>query len=676
MIIPKLWKNIFQIISAVVAFAALTSLKIDAAEPSPTLSLGETAITPTDREHWAFRPLQAPAVPNIQKISGDNWARNEIDQFVLALLEKKGFRPAAEANRAELIRRLSFDLAGVPPTDDEILTFCADSRPDAYEQLVDRFLTSPRYGEKWAQHWLDLARFAETDGYEHDKVRSTAWQYRDWVIAALNDDMPYDRFIALQIAGDELRPGDQQAQFATGFCVAGPDMPDVNSQDERRHILLNEMTATVGASLLGLQFGCAQCHDHKYDAISIGDFYRLRAWFEPSVQLTKDRSVTFLETKKGESPASHIYLRGDWRSPGPEIHPAYPRIADPWQEAVPVELVHSSSGRRETLARWLTRPDHPLTSRVVVNRVWQHHFGRGLSLTPSDFGILGDAPHQSALLDWLACTLVEHEWSLKELHRLIVTSATYRQSTTAADETQLIPTKDTVSKPTNSESGETYRSADPSNRYLARFERRRLSGEELRDAMLCASDSLNLARGGPGVMPPLPAELRQNLLKDQWTVSQRDADHYRRSIYVFARRNLRYPVFEVFDRPDGNASCPDRNRSTTALQSLHLLNSETSLTAARRLAGYVLMRHSGENPTEQVRFAYLRAIGREPNVSELSTLLEFLNKQQELLRQESRGTETLALPIPQPETASAIYGAAFTDLCLAIFNLNEFLYVE
>jgi hypothetical protein len=369
-------------------------------------------------------------------------------------------------------------------------------------------------------------------------------------------------------------------------------------------------------------------------------------------------------------------LRGDWRSPGPEIHPAYPRIADPWQEALPDELVRATSGRRAALARWLIRPDHPLTTRVIVNRVWQYHFGRGLSQTPSDFGILGDEPHHLALLDWLAGELVARRWSLKELHRLILTSATYRQSTVAVDEESVKQARAELVKPAVTPPTETYRSIDPSNRYLARFERRRLSGEEIRDAMFRASESLNFARGGPGVMPPLPSELKQTLLKDQWMVSPSEADHYRRSVYVFARRNLRYPVFEVFDRPDGNASCPDRNRSTTALQSLHLLNSETSLNAARRLAGYVLIRAPGNDSAAQLQLAFVRAIGRQPRMDEMTTLSEFFGEQQQLLLKETRIESTLATPIPSSDRVPPIYGAALTDVCLAIFNLNEFLYVE
>ena len=672
--IPKLRRIVRNYALAFAGWAVLPTFSNVAAEPARIGVLNETPIGPDERSHWSFRPLQSPSPPIT---AGNNWGHNSIDQFVIVLMRKKGLTPAAEAGRPEIIRRLSFDLTGLPPSAEELHLFCGDSPPGAYERLVDRLLGSQAYGEKWGQHWLDLARFAETDGYEHDKIRATAWQYRDWVIAALNEDLPYDRFVALQIAGDEILPDNKPALFATGFCVAGPDMPDVNSQEERRHILLNEMTATVGAAFLGLQFGCAQCHDHKYDPISIGDFYRLRAWFEPAVSLTKDRSVTFLQSAK-IAPTSRVLLRGDWRSPGPEVQPAFPRIADPWLESVPADQVQAPAGRRAVLAKWLTRPDHPLTTRVIVNRLWQHHFGRGLSQTPSDFGILGNEPHQLELLDWLACELVRRQWSLKEMHRLIVTSASYRQaSTDRAQQSLAATTRDPSTAPDGvAPVPATSSLSDPSNRYLARFERRRLSGEELRDAMFSASESLDTSRGGPGVMPPLPVELTQNLLRGQWTVSPRRSDHYRRSIYVFARRNLRYPVFDVFDRPDGNASCSDRNRSTTALQSLHLLNSETSLDAARRLAGLVLHQRSNEEPSEQIRFAFVRAIGREPRAHELSSLADFVDQEQQLLKQESRSTESLALPIPNDETINPIYGAAFTDLCLALFNLNEFLYVD
>lgn len=606
---------------------------------------GEAPILETDRDHWSFQPLANPIVPNID---GDDWSRNSIDRFVLDHLRRKELRPADEASRTVLLRRLSYDLTGLPPTPVEMEAFSNDPSPDAYERLVDRLLESPAYGEKWAQHWLDLARFAETDGFEHDLVRPNAWQYRDWVIEALNRDLPYDQFVMLQLAADEIASQDEFAQRAIGFCLAGPDMPDINSQDERRHFLLNDLTSTVASVFLGLQFGCAQCHDHKYDPISIGDFYRLRAYFDPTLSLRRDKPASMIESPAAREPViSRVFLRGDWRNPGPEVVPAFPRIATLASDSLPPP--GTSPGSRTSLARWLTQPDHPLTTRVIVNRLWQHHFGHGLSQNPSDFGVMGDEPRHPELLDWLARELVRRRWSMKEMQRLIVTSSTYRQA-----------------------SGP-FPDSDPKNRYLSRFPRKRLTGEELRDAMFAASDSLNFAAGGPGVRPPLPTELTRTLLRDQWKVAEREADHYRRSIYVFARRNLRYPVFEVFDRPDANASCPDRTRSTTAIQSLHLLNSQMALDAARRLAGSVLS--TAKTRPEQIEMAFLRVLNRHPEPSELEELSAFVEQQATLLVAESRAG-TLAVPIPPTDSVSPHDAAAMVDLCLAMWNLNEFLYVD
>ncbi len=519
--------------------------------------MAETPITPEDRQHWAFRPLERPQPPEVRAAA---WVRNPIDRFVLARLEAEGLRPTPEADRVTLARRACFDLTGLPPAPDEVDRLCADTSPGAWRRYVERLLDRPQYGERWAQHWLDLARFAETDGFEHDKLRPEAWRYRDWVIQALNDDLPYDEFVRLQIAGDELRPGDRAAAVATGFALCGADMPDINLQDERRHMVLNELTGAVGAVLLGLQIGCAECHDHKYDPISQADFYRLRAIFAPGVDFKPHRFGRVLHESRRDPPMSHLMIRGDFRRPGPEVQPAFPRVANLWNdEPTPAVSGVESSGRRSSLARWLTRPDHPLTSRVIVNRLWQFHFGRGLVSTPSDFGVMGDTPSHPKLLDWLATELIRENWSLKRLHTLMLTSATYRQASRNPT-----PGSNHAQRQTVQTNWEQARRVDPENVLLWRMNRLRLEGEAIRDAMLAASDGLSQRRGGIGVMPPLPLELKATLLKNQWQVSQDTEDHRRRSVYLFVRRNLRYPLFEAFDRPDTNASCPRRSRSTTA----------------------------------------------------------------------------------------------------------------
>lgn len=626
----------------------------------------EAPITASDRDHWSFRPLHRPALPTLPPSERwNNWPRNAIDRFILAQLQDLELTPLAEADRTTLIRRIYFDVTGLPPTTDQVATFVADSALDAYEQLVDRLLGSHHYGERWAQHWLDLARFAETDGFEHDKTRNEAWRYRDWVIKAFNEDMPYDTFVHWQLAGDEIAPDIEAARTATTFCVAGPDMPDINSQDERRHHLLNEITSTVGAALMGLQMGCAQCHDHMYDPVSQADFYRLRAVFEPAVVLKKNQSVSVLHGAERSAP-SHLMIRGDWQRPGPEIDAGVPRIANPLGAAEPVA---DAPHPRTALAQWLTRSDHPLTSRVIANRLWQHHFGNGLSRSPSDFGLVGEEPSHPELLDWLAIELMQHDWRLKHLHRLILTSATYRQASR--------PSQVGWSDRQLAEAAESWRHSqdiDSPNYWLARFPRRRLTGEEVRDAMLVTSDSLQLRRGGPGVRPPLPDELVKTLLKNQWNVSPKVSDHYRRSIYIFARRNLRFPIFEAFDRPDANASCPRRGRSTTAPQSLLLLNSQASLDASRRLASVVLS--ASTELQQRLAIAVSRVLGRTPTAEEQQSLAEFLTKQRSSLASEARPTNELALPNPVIAHVDPYEAAAWTDLCLALYNLSEFLYID
>lgn len=620
-------------------------------------TLTETPIAEADREHWAYLPLTRPQVPEVEQRDA---ARRAVDRFIAAELTKKGLDLAEEASRQVLIRRLSLDLTGLPPTVDEVNAFVADEAPDAYERLVDRLLASPGYGERCAQAWLDLARFAETDGYEHDKVRPDAWKYRDWVIAALNRDLPYDRFVQLQLAGDELEPGDTQAQIATTFCLAGPDMPDKNDQDERRHHLLNELAGTVGAALLGMQVGCAECHDHKYDPISQADFYRLRAIFEPAVHVKKDISVNVLRETGAAIPASYLYLRGNYRRPGAELQPGFPRIANPQNVPLaPAQAGSKSSQRRAGLARWITRAENPLAGRVMANRVWQQHFGRGICDSPNDFGLLGSSPTHPELLDWLACELVERDWSLKQLHREIVTSATYRQASRGLSGNDSWPRRLEV---------------DPANELYSRYPRRRLEGETLRDATLAVASLLDRQAGGPGVMPPLPQELLSTLLKNQWKASPREADHYRRSIYVFARRNLRYPLFEAFDRPDANASCAARNVSTTASQSLLLLNSQFLLTAAQHLAGVI--GGEAEQPEEQVIHVFRRVLAREPLPREVALAGDFLQQQSAQLRKEGRPGKQLALPLATTAAVDPYAAAALVDLCLAMLNSSEFMYLD
>lgn len=618
------------IVALILLAAAGMTLEARADDAAKQTEIEEEEITDADREHWSFQPVVRPTVPAPKDAS---WASNPIDRFVLAKLDVRDVTPQPPADRTTLVRRVTIDLTGMPPTPAEIDAFLADDAPNAYEKLVDRMLASPAHGERYAQFWLDLARWAETDGFEHDLERKDVWKYRDWVIDAFNHDLPYDEFVALQLAGDELRPGDEQTRIATGFCLAGPDMPDINRQEERKSDVLNELTATIGGVFLGLQMGCAQCHDHKFDPLSQADFYRLRAIFEPAVDF---KGHTFDEQAKNARP-SHLEIRGDFRRLGPEVHAAFPRVANlAGVEIAPPASGSKSTQRRLQLAQWLTRPDHPLTSRVIANRMWQWHFGRGLSDTPSDFGLMGDEPYHKELLDWLATELVRSGWSLKHLHRLIVTSATYRQRSFPAspDEPHWLAAKE----------------RDRSNLYWSRYPRRRLEGETLRDMMLAASGMLNAEQHGESVRPPLPAEVVQTLLTpNHWRESERNADHYRRSVYIFSRRNLRFPMFEAFDRPPATATCAARQVSTTAPQSLLQFNSAFSLETAQQLAQRVKA-HAGDDRIAQITWCYRLTLGRTPTTAEQTEAETYLSQ--------SDSSEALTL------------------LCLAMFNASEFVMLE
>jgi hypothetical protein len=636
----------------------------------------EPPITDENREHWSFQPLANPTVPAVRDSS---WCRTPIDRFVLAELEKRDLKPMSEADRATLLRRVTFDLTGLPPTPEELAAFLADDDPAAYERAVDRLLASPGYAERQAQHWLDVARFADTDGFEFDTARPNAWRYRDWVIAALDADMPYADFVARQIAGDLIGPDEPQSNIATGFLLCGPDMPDINLQEERRHTVLNEMTSAVGEVFLGLQMGCASCHDHKFDPISQRDFYRLRAFFEPcelfkeqplatadqraeldefertrakrwkEIETEKtrleaedpetnaeaikrlDRELKELKSalppsvttgrvvrQKRETTEAHFYVRGDFRRPGETVEPAAPRIAFTRSDeptAVPRD--------RRALADWMASSDNALAMRAIVNRLWQSHFGRGIFNTPSDVGFMGGAPSHPELLDWLAGEFVRQGGSLKAMHRLMVTSAVYRTaSRSSGDDAEWRALTE----------------SDTDNKWLGRMQRRRLEGEAIRDAMLSVSDRLNDERWGEGVRPPLPQEVVGTLLKDQWNVTPDRTQHNRRSVYLFVRRNLRFPLFEVFDRPDTNQSCPRRHESTTAPQALTLLNSEFTWECAKRLADRIQTEGG-----DQADLACQIVLARSATDSECTLL---------------RDADDLTL------------------FCVALLNASEFLYVD
>jgi Protein of unknown function (DUF1549)/Protein of unknown function (DUF1553) len=627
--------------------------------------------------HWSLRPRRRPPVPRFTDPAHGQWVRNPVDAFILHKLLKAGLLPAPEADRQTLIRRLTFDLTGLPPTPEAIAAFLQDPAADAYERLVDRLLVSPHHGERWARHWLDVVRFAETEGFEYDRHRPGAWRYRDYVIQSFNSDLPFDRFLLEQLAGDEIDPSGHELLIAAGFHRLGPVRRNAGNQNvaSSRNEVLTEMTDAVSTAFLGLTVGCARCHDHKFDPIPQSDYYHLQAFFAAAqehdlvladaktqaewtahaekVKKAIKKLQEELKTLQGEArlpaqtkiaelqkrlrpalpaistmrnvPANrttiHVLKRGDPDRPGPKVAP---RVLSVFLPADAPELPSDAGRPRTALARWLNEPDNPLTARVLVNRIWHYHFGKGIVATPNDFGANGASPSHPELLDYLADEFIAGGRRIKSIHRMILLSSVYRQA--------------------SAERGA--RSLDPDNRLLGRFPRLRLDAEEVRDAMLTVSGRLNRKAGGPSVIVPAEADL-VNLLYDpsQWTVTPDREEHNRRSIYLIAKRNLRLPFSQVFDQPDAQTSCPRRESSTHALQALELLNGKLSNRLAEAFAER-LVRECGPDRARQVTRAYQLVAGRAPAKEELAVALEFLKSQ------------------------------PLKEFALALFNLNAFLYVS
>ena len=575
--------------------------------------------TAAERNHWAFKPRTTPAVPTFSSPVDQKWAAHPIDAFVLKKLRDQGLSPAPPASRQTLARRVYIDLTGLPPTPEAVNAFLADRSPRAYEALVDRLLASPEYAERQARHWLDVVRFAESDGFEYDTHRSEAWQYRDYVIRSLAADKPYDQFLTEQLAGDEIDPANREMLVAASFNRLGPFRKNAGNQDKAyiRNEILTEMTNVVGSAFLGVTLGCARCHDHKFDPIRHTDYYRMQSFFATTehhdIPLSSDaekadwqkrneavkkeladlrkrlkattgpekaqiEQIIGVKEKQLPEPLPelktvrsdpklyfpvHVLERGSSDMPAAKMgmRPLGVLLADDaaeWGEAIPQP--------RRKLAAWITDPHNPLTARVLVNRLWQAHFGAGIVATPNDFGRMGARPTHPELLDWLANEVVANGWRQKPLHRMMVLSNTYRQASVA------VPPAAVMEK-------------DPRNRYLWNFSRRRLQAEEMRDAMLQAAGLLNPQRFGPSVIPPIEPELVNLLYKpDQWAVTPDAAEHNRRSVYLFQKRNMRMPFMEVFDSPDTLLSCARRESSTHAPQALELLNGPVTRQAAVALA--------------------------------------------------------------------------------------------
>jgi cytochrome c553 len=606
------------------------------------------------RDFWSLRPLEKPALPEVKGIA---WPRTDIDRFVLAALEARAAPPAAEADRSTLIRRLYFDLLGLPPEPDAVQAFVDDPQADAYERLVDRLLASPHYGERWGRHWLDVARYADSAGYEADEDRLNVYYYRDFVIQALNEDLPFDQFVRWQLAGDEYAPDDPRAQAATGFLAVGPALITDNGtaaeREQYHYDQLDDMVSTLGSAMLGLTTGCARCHDHKFDPIPTLDYYRLAAAFgtfkRVHLAATPSQQFTHLDMEKTLDPASRLLLtdsqpqpklswllsRGDPQEKVESVTAGFLGVLTPdgssehWLQKPDADA--KTTLQRKALAEWITdveRGAGRLLARVVVNRLWLHHFGEGIVRTPNDFGVQGDRPINPALIDALAGDLVAGGWRLKPVHRQLVLSATYRQRTTPA---------------------KALAELDPGVQFYFRRPLR-LESEAVRDSILAVSGLLNRTLYGPPIKPFLPAEAQPGRNKDNLVRPDHDGpDQWRRSIYLFVKRTLPTPLLETFDSPVPTASCGRRTRSTVPTQALALLNDAFVRNQARRFAERVRV-DAPADVGSQVDQAYRWAFGRRPTAKELEISVQFLAAQ----------------PVEQ----------ALDNFCHVLFGLNEFIFVD
>lgn len=710
--------------------------------------------------HWSFQPIRAVPLPSVRN---QRWVRTPIDQFILARLEKEGVNPSPEADKLTLMRRLYLDLIGLPPRPEEIDDFLADQGEGAYERLVERLLASPHYGERWGRHWLDLARYADSDGYEKDLGRPWAWRYRQWVIDALNRDLPFDQFTIEQLAGDLLPAPTPEQLTATGFHRNTlTNLEGGTDAEEFRVAAVYDRVHTTSTVWLGLTMACAQCHDHKYDPLSQREFYQMFAFFNPDDEASVDaplpgeraahalrslvhgsqrpwfaaqveayrhhhlpaaqvgweanlklpelrklpeplRAILLVEPelrtpeqkkkladhyarvdprlkkheaalakfdaakpqmtqasvlKVGKGRKTHVHIRGDFLRKGVEVAAGTPGVLPTLAASSGAATVASTAPvaaagqpSRLDLARWLVAPEQPLTARVTVNWVWKQHLGRGLVSTPEDFGTRGEPPSHPELLDWLAHDFRQTGWSLKRLHRLIVTSAVYRQSAAARPE---------------------LRDRDPLNVWLARQNRLRLEAELIRDGALAASGLLHRKIGGPSVRPPQPPGIAELTYanSNRWVESS-GPDRYRRGMYIWFQRTSPFPMLIAFDAPESNVCTVKRERTNTPLQALTLLNDVVFVEAAQAL-GLRLLREAPGEGQERARFqlAYRLCVGRLPTEAEIRSLEKLLADLRTLAAQHP---ESAALAGKLPAGVPAAEAAAWIALARTLLNLDEFV---
>ncbi|WP_395716807.1 DUF1549 and DUF1553 domain-containing protein [Prosthecobacter sp.] len=584
------------------------------------------------RSHWAFQPLSTAKPPAVKNTA---WPKNDLDRFVLAALEKNGRAPAPEADPATLIRRVTLDLTGLLPTPEEVTAFVSDmsdssDQLDAYAALIDRLLQSPRYGERWGRHWLDLARYADTGGTHNDLDRPHAWKYRDYVIRSFNDDKPYARFVAEQLAGDEIDGPNDETLIATGFGRNGPSNDDnMGKNDDAlaqyRADQLDDVISTTSSVFLGLTLGCARCHDHKTDPLLQRDYYSLLAIFNgtekyglvPGTQDKNDKRVKIDETAKVHAlietspqvPPTRIMLRGSALNLGDEVQPAVPTLFKPLSFPSPAA---KTSLRRRTLAEWITAPDNALAWRVIANRLWQHHFGQGLVASPSNFGFTGAKPSNPELLDYLARQLIANGGRFKALHKLILLSATYRQS---------------------------------------RSTLQRMEAEVLRDCILQASGNLNEKRGGPGIKPRLRADLLPTSQRNKWPLLKTEGpDQWRRSVYIYQKRQLLMPMMELLDAPTTTDSCAARLESTVPTQALVLMNDEF----VEEQAAFLAQRAYSGTLEQTIQRMFMLTLSHEADAKRLQQSLDFVKARE----------------------ATSTRDQALADLAHVLLNSSEFIYIK
>ena len=662
-------------------FLLAITLVLQAADV-PTAPLG--TYKPLERKFWAFQPRKEVTVPVFSDTPAKRWVKTPIDAFILQNLRKSELSPAPQADKLTLIRRATYDLHGVPPTPEEIDAFVKDRSMNAWAKVVDRLLASPRYGEQWGRHWLDVVRFAESDGYEYDTHRADAYRYRDYVVRSFNIDKPYDKFVREQLAGDEMEPQTEERLIASGFNRLGPLRKNVGNQKVAgsRNEILVEMTNIVGAAYLGVTVGCARCHDHKFDPFRQSDYYRMMGYFAQTqshdiIQATKEeqeawkakaapiqKEITELQAKMKKAPESEknglAMQLDDVEDKLPAPLPSVFTVSDDEKNPTPIEVLFhgdylqptakvglrplgillpeaepekpvSIAKPRLQLANWIADSNNPLTARVMVNRVWGYHFGRGLVSTPNDFGRMGGKPANPELLDYLANQYVANSWKMKPLHRMIMLSSAYQQASDSPQEAAAIE-------------------KDSENTLLWKFSRRRLEAEEIRDSMLAISGRLNTAAGGPSVMVPIDQDLVKMLKRPQYWVTTKDKPQYdRRSLYMIYKRNLQLPFMAVFDAPDSLLSCPRREQATHAPQALEMMNGATSNILARQFAER--LRREAKSDPARIDRAFRLAVGRPPTPKEKALALQFVS-------------------------ANSSDPVVLKELALDVFNLNAFLYVN